>query len=171
MQENNFESALCIHRQSQLYTRDVFSPSLHRRLCLFECFFVVCLLGFCAVCLFSRAFHGWLVCRTLQLCFPALFPVELFPAFNTLGLSCVLRHRLFPRALQRRLVFPRLAWLTCLPPFTALFSRACNLFHDLHTWLGLHVICTWHRQVCFIYFALNSGQLTSFMSSFCYVSL
>ena len=119
-------------------------------ICLIVCLFVVFLLGLCAVCLVFRAFHGWLVCRTLQLCFPALFPVELFPAFNTLGLSCVLHHRLFPRALQRRLVFPRLAWLTCLPPFTALFSRACNLFHDLRTWPGLHVIGTWHRQVCFI---------------------
>ena len=51
--------------------------------CLIVFFVVVVLLGLCAVCLFSRAFHGWLVCRTLQLCFPALFSVELFPAFNT----------------------------------------------------------------------------------------
>ena len=99
--------------------------------CLIVCLLFF-LLGLCAVCLFSRAFHGWLVCRTLQLCFPALFPAELFPAFNTLGLSCVLHRRFF---------FPRFATEACFPAldlislFAALYSSVFLRLQPL-SWLA-----------------------------------
>ena len=141
MQENNFESALCIHRHGQLYSSDVFSSSLHRLLCLFDCFFLLlfylvsvpyaCFPALFMVGLFAELCSSVFPHFSRQSCFPPLIP-----------LVCFLRvtpQVYFPR-FAGRLVFLNLAWLTCLPPFTALFSHSCNLFHDLHTWLGLCLI-------------------------------